>query len=217
MVTVAHFDLQRVKDLVKAHPSLTKASWDWGFGDWETTLGAASHMGNRAIAEFLIANGARPNLFSAAMLGQLELVRAFVAAQPGVQRITGPHSITLLAHAKAGGERSQKVVEYLQSIGDADGDPLQQFTEKDASPLVGTYNFGIGTNQVIEVSFERGQLNWTRKGTMARPLFYLGEGTFYPCGAPSVRIRFVQESETMMMTVDDAGVVLEARRKSSAR
>src|SRR5260221_7652887 len=70
MVTVSHFNLKSVKELVEARPALAKASWDWGFGDWETALGAASHMGNRAIAEYLIANGAGLSLFSAAMLGQ---------------------------------------------------------------------------------------------------------------------------------------------------
>ena len=38
------------------HPALARASWDWGYGDWETPIDAASHVGNRAIAEFLIAN-----------------------------------------------------------------------------------------------------------------------------------------------------------------
>ena len=33
MVTVSHFDLKRVKELVEARPSLARASWDWGFGD----------------------------------------------------------------------------------------------------------------------------------------------------------------------------------------
>src|SRR5258708_23280902 len=54
MVTVAHFDLKRVKELVEARPALASAGWDWGFGDWETPLGAASHMGNRPIAEYLL-------------------------------------------------------------------------------------------------------------------------------------------------------------------
>ena len=35
MVGVAHGNLARVKELVTAHPALAKASWDWGFGDWE--------------------------------------------------------------------------------------------------------------------------------------------------------------------------------------
>jgi hypothetical protein len=76
-------------------------------------------MGNRPIAEYLISKGARPSLFSAAMLGQLDLVKAFVAAQPGVQRIRGPHSISLLAHTKAGGEAARPVLAFLQSLGDA--------------------------------------------------------------------------------------------------
>lgn len=99
MVTVSHYDLHHVKELVESRPSLARAAWDWGFGDWETALGAASHMGNRPITEYLISKGARPSLFSSAMLGHLEVIKAFVAAQPGVQRIRGPHSISLLAHS----------------------------------------------------------------------------------------------------------------------
>src|SRR5215472_11130809 len=82
MVTVAHGNVKRVRELVEAHPSLAKAAWDWGFGDWEDALGAASHVGNREIAEYLIAKGAHPTLFSAAMLGHLDTVKSFIAAQP---------------------------------------------------------------------------------------------------------------------------------------
>jgi hypothetical protein len=113
MVLVSHFDIKRVKELVEARPTLAKAAWDWGFGDWETALGAASHMGNREMAEYLISKGARPSLFSATMLGHLDVVKAFVTAQPGVQRIPGPHSISLLAHAKAGGAAAEPVLKYL--------------------------------------------------------------------------------------------------------
>ena len=67
-------------------PTLSKATFDWGFGDWETALGAASHVGSREIAELLIANGAHPTIFSAAMLGQLDAVKAFVEAAPGIQK-----------------------------------------------------------------------------------------------------------------------------------
>src|SRR5215467_8144852 len=119
MVVVAHTNLKRVQELVGKWPALARAAIDWGFGDWEDALGAASHMGNRPIAEYLIANGARPSIFSAAMLGQLDVVKAFVAASPGVQRITGPHSFSLLMHAKAGGAAAVPVAEYLESLGDA--------------------------------------------------------------------------------------------------
>ena len=71
IVTVAHGNLARVKELVTARPALARAQWDWGYGDWESPIDAASHVGNRPIAEFLIANGARPTVFTAVMMGQL--------------------------------------------------------------------------------------------------------------------------------------------------
>ena len=106
MVGVSHGNVARVKELLKLHPTLSNANWDWGFGDWESALGAASHVGNREIAELLLASGARPTIFSATMLGQLAVVKAFVEASPGIQGTAGPHSITLLAHARNGGEKA---------------------------------------------------------------------------------------------------------------
>src|SRR5262245_17330419 len=114
-VIASHGNVKRIKELVDAHPALARAAYDWGFGDWEDCLGAASHVGSREIAEYLIAKGARPTIFSATMLGQLDAVKAFVAAQPGVQRIPGPHSIPLLAHARAGGPAAAAVLTYLES------------------------------------------------------------------------------------------------------
>lgn len=224
IVTVAHFDLNRVRELVGAHPSLVMAGWDWGFGDWETPLGAASHMGNRAIAEYLISEGAPTTVYSAAMLGQLGVVKSLVAAQPGIQHIRGPHSISLLAHAKMGGESAGPVLEFLQTLGDADSDSPVPLQDKDATALVGTYAFGAGDSHQIDVNADTRmyaskmytyppQLNWTRKGTMSRPLFHLGDHTFYPAGAPSVRIRFTHDAGGVLMTVTDADLVLTARRK----
>jgi hypothetical protein len=47
---------------------------------------------------------------------------------------------------------------------------------------------------------------------MARPLFHLGDRTFYPAGAPSVRIRFTEDGGGVLMSVADAELVLTARR-----
>src|SRR5687768_8111296 len=69
IVGASHGNLARVKELVGARPALARASWDWGYGDWETPIDAASHVGNRPIAEYLIANGARPTIFTAAKIG----------------------------------------------------------------------------------------------------------------------------------------------------
>lgn len=220
MVTVSHFDLKRVKELVEARPSLARASWDWGFGDWESALGAASHMGNRALADYLISKGARPSLFSAAMLGQVEVVKAFVDAQPGVQRIRGPHGISLLAHARAGGESARPVFDFLQSLGDADAGPPVPLSDADIAALAGTYSFGVGVSQQIDVTVDHRQgvsamyspLTWTRKGMMGRPLVHLGDRSFYPAGAPSVRIQFAGKDGSEQMTIYDPEVVLVAQQ-----
>ena len=113
MVGVAHRDPQRVRALVERHPGLARAAIDWGFGDWESALGAASHVGNREIAEYLLAHGEVPTVFSSAMLGQLDLVKSFLANSPGLERTHGPHGITLLAHARAGGPKAAGVLQYL--------------------------------------------------------------------------------------------------------
>ncbi len=112
----AHGGFEPVAELLAEYPSLLNAAWDWGGGDWETALGAASHMGRRDIAEFLIEKGARKDQFSAAMLGELDLVKAILSSHPSLQNALGPHGIPLIAHAEKGGEQSQKVVEFLKSI-----------------------------------------------------------------------------------------------------
>jgi len=213
MVRVSHFDLNHVQQLVEAQPSLARAAWDWGFGDWETALGAASHMGNRPIAEYLISKGARPSLFSATMLGQLEVVKAFVSAQPGVQRIRGPHGIGLLAHAKAGRDASRSVFDFLQSLGDAGGDAPVPLPQSDMDAIIGGYAFGSANKYHIDVTAENGNLSWTRRGTTGRPLFHIGERAFYPSGAPAVRIRFSNHEGEMLMTIHDPGLILTARKQ----
>jgi hypothetical protein len=192
MVTVAHFGLKRVKELVEARPSLARAAWDWGFGDWESALGAASHM---------------------------------IAANPHADRIRGPHGISLFAHAKAGGEAARPVFEFLQSLGDADADPPVPLSDSEIAALAGTYVFGFGASEQIDLTAERREgmssmyspVTWTRKGMMGRPLVHLGDLVFYPAGAPSVRIRFEEEGSSIVMTIYDPLVVLVARRRQEPK
>lgn len=112
----AHGDLNRVQELLTQEPALINAAWDWGGGDFETALGAAAHMGRRDIANFLLEHGARLDVFAAAMLGKLEIVRAALTAYPNALHTPGPHGIPLIAHAQAGGEGAAAVLEYLQSL-----------------------------------------------------------------------------------------------------
>jgi hypothetical protein len=113
----AHGDLARVRDLLDGQPALINAAWDWGAGDWETGLGAAAHMGRRDIALHLLARGARMDIFAAAMLGHLEIVRATIAAIPEALTWRGPHGIPLLKHAEAGGAAAASVLDFLTTLG----------------------------------------------------------------------------------------------------
>lgn len=96
----SHANLEGVKELLGQEPALINSAWDWGGGDWETGLGAAAHMGRRDIATYLLENGARLDLFTAAMLGDLEIVKATLEAYPEAVNIPGPHGIPLIADAR---------------------------------------------------------------------------------------------------------------------
>lgn len=114
-VGAGHNDLDKVKAMVEKQPGLLRAAWDWGGGDFETALGGAAHMGNRPIAEYLIGKGAPMDLFAAAMLGRLDVVKATIDAFPQSLTTRGPHGITLLVHARKGGPEAEAVVRYLES------------------------------------------------------------------------------------------------------
>ena len=213
IVSVAHGNVARVKELVSARPALARAAWEWGYGDWESALGAAAHVGNKEIARILLDNGAHPTIFSAAMLGQLDVVRGFVAASPGVQRTRGPHGITLLAHARAGGDPD--MVKYVESLGDADPRYTNQpLAAEDAAQLLGAYAFGSGpTERLIVSKNTRGDLVMKREGEFDRNLFHHGNRVFNPSGAEAVRIRFEPTTgPAASIHVFDGPVTLTAHR-----
>ena len=115
-VRVAHADLDATRQMLDAEPRLIRAAWDWGGGDFETALGGAAHMGRRDIASFLIERGAPLDLFAAAMLGELAIVKAALDARPALARVPGPHGIPLVAHAKAGGPGAAPVLAYIGTV-----------------------------------------------------------------------------------------------------
>ena len=115
-VAKAHGDLNRVAELLTQEPALVNATWDWGGGDFETALGAAAHMGRKDIANFLLEHGARLDIFAAAMLGKLDIVKAALTAYPDALNTPGPHGIPLIVHSEKGGEDAIGVLEYLQGL-----------------------------------------------------------------------------------------------------
>ena len=217
-VGASHANLARVKELVGASPALARATWDWGFGDWETALGAASHVGNREIAEYLVANGARPDIFYHTMMGHLDVVKAAVAAQPGIQTIHGPHGITLLAHARAGGDEAKAVHDYLLSLGDADRrNESRAITDEEKEIFIGDYAFGQGKDDILTIEKNRQGALWIKRKSeqFGRILSRIDDSAFSPAGAPKVAIRFsVENGKASVLTVHDPGPILVAKRLS---
>jgi len=115
-VIAAHVDLDKTKALLTETPALLNATWDWGAGDFEMAIGGAGHMGRRDIALFLISQGGRFDLFVAAMLGRLDVVKPMLAAFPHLANSRGPHGIPLMVHAQKGGQDAAEVAAFLESL-----------------------------------------------------------------------------------------------------
>ncbi len=116
-VIAGHGNFERVKEMLSEQPSLINAAWDWGGGDFETALGGAAHTGSREIARYLLEHGAAMTIYAAAMLGELDLVKAILMAQPNAHQYPGAHGIPLLVHAQQGGEAAAEVVAFLLALG----------------------------------------------------------------------------------------------------
>jgi hypothetical protein len=202
VVGSSHGNFDKVKELVNKRPELAIASWDWGFGDCETALGAASHVGRRDIAEFLMSHGARPDIFTFTMMGMLKSVQEIIETVPGIQTHPGPHGITLLQHAKNRLENKtisetdkanvDKVISYLEGLGNADMKPKSlELTDEEKKKYLGEYRFGDGEAELFVVDVHRlGFLQVARKGSSPRKLNKIDSTIFLPAGAASVKIIF---------------------------
>jgi hypothetical protein len=115
-VVAAHVDLDKTKAMLAETPSLLNATWDWGGGDFEMAIGGAGHMGRRDIALFLIGQGGRFDLFVAAMLGRLDIVKPMLTAFPHLADSKGPHGIPLMVHAQKGGQEAEEVAAFLEGL-----------------------------------------------------------------------------------------------------
>ena len=116
-VRVSHGKLDVVTELLKEYPNLLNAAHDWKFGDFETGLGAASHVGNKEIAKYLISKGAQGNIFTLALFGKTDILKAMIEFSPSLLYAKGPHGLTLLHHANKGGEDALETKEYILSLG----------------------------------------------------------------------------------------------------
>jgi hypothetical protein len=110
-VVAGHKNLELVKEMLQKHPNLIYSRYDWGNGDFEEAIEGAGHLGNKEIANHLISEGARVNLFVLTMLGKTNLVKPTLEAYPELVFAKGAHGFTLLHHAKMG--EAKELYDYL--------------------------------------------------------------------------------------------------------
>jgi hypothetical protein len=226
IVGASHRDIDKVKQLVTQRPELARASWDWGFGDWETALGAASHVGRRDIAELLMSHGARPDIFTFAMMGMIKSVQEIIETVPGIQTQSGPHGITLLQHAKnrltdksitaEDKTNVEKVVIYLESLGNADMKAKSlDITDEEKQKYIGEYRFGSGDGEsfILDMNNSRKILQMSRKGKNNLWLRKVGDDTFSPPGASSVKIIFkIDGNKAVSLSIHEPEPLITATR-----
>lgn len=116
-VGASHGKVDRVKEMLENDHLLLHASYDWGGGDFESGIEACGHVGNKEIAGYLLAKGARYNIYLACMLGHLDIVKQVLTANPNLLNSKGPHGFTMLHHARKGGDEAVAVAEFLSSLG----------------------------------------------------------------------------------------------------
>lgn len=102
-VIAAHRDLEEVKTIYGDNPELIDEAIEWSPGQTESALQAAAHTGQRAIAEFLLENGATPNMVAYAMLANEDKFNAMLAENPDNINEIGAHNFSLMFHAAFGG------------------------------------------------------------------------------------------------------------------
>lgn len=227
VVGKSHFDLDRVIELVDKRPELSRSVWEWRFGDFESAIGAASHVGRRDIALYLMSKGARPSLFTFAMLGHFEVIKAIIEASPGIQKIAGPHGISLLDHAHAGrrmmdtmttseNENVEKTIDYLTSLGDAAGETYLDVGPEEQQKYLGTYKYGNGEKEGFTIDLNmRKLLSLGPIGGFGGALYKIGDNTFTYNGTPSVIITFeLRDGVVKQLTLTDPDVMIKAEKVS---
>lgn len=103
-VIASHFNLDKVRRMLAERPALLTVQHQWGENDYEDGLGAASHVGNRTIAEFFLEQGAPLTICTAAMLGRTADVAKFIETDVSQANAHGAHRIPILFHAALSGD-----------------------------------------------------------------------------------------------------------------
>jgi ankyrin repeat protein len=118
-VIAGHGDLEKVRTMLAETPGLLSLAHEWRPGDTETAIQGAAHVGSRAIAEYLLTQGAPLEIPTAAMLGEIASVRRMLGEKPALAGHKSAHGIPLLPHAALSGQ--VEMVELVWEHGATEG------------------------------------------------------------------------------------------------
>ncbi len=130
-VIAAHHDLPLVQKTLAEYPDLLNENAEW----FETPIQAASHVYNRPLIDFLLAQGAPMDICTAAVLGRADDVKSILAGDPEAAHATGAHNLPLLFYPAIVGNS-----EVAQILLDAGAEV--NVAEGATSPLHGAAIFG---------------------------------------------------------------------------
>jgi uncharacterized protein len=149
-VQAAHFSLAKVQALHQDYPALLNARWEKYH---ELALEAAGHMGQREIAEYLLAHGAPLQVFVAASLGNTQAVSRFLHDDSSLANARGVHGISLCYHAALSGNID--VLELIDQAGGNEGidEALHAATRLGHTPVV-AWLLGHGATNLTIRNFE---------------------------------------------------------------
>jgi ankyrin repeat protein len=157
-VIFSHGNMAGVREMLAADPTLINSRSTLN----ESPLGAASHVGNRAMAEYLLSEGAEMELPAAAMLGMDDEVRRQVDANPALANAAGAHGIPILFHTVIGG--NFELAKYLAERG-ADTGPAQAGALLHAAIHAGNVEMA---SWVIDLGADLNSLDYEQKTPVQR-------------------------------------------------
>ena len=102
-VASAHGKFDELKEILATHITLHPEILDARSDDDETALQAASHTGQKVIAEYLLEAGASLDICAAAFLGKFDETKAMLEENKDLVTSKGSHNIPLMFYVGMGG------------------------------------------------------------------------------------------------------------------
>ncbi|MEM7124860.1 MAG: ankyrin repeat domain-containing protein [Chloroflexota bacterium] len=103
----------QIKEMVEQHPDLVYAVHSDGD---ETGIGAAAHMGERQIVQYLLDKGATLDISIAAMMGWRDKLANFLKQAPALATAKGVHGIALIYFAALSGDVKMAEMIWVQFL-----------------------------------------------------------------------------------------------------